>query len=70
MCEIHVITTKYTKCPATCTSVRDVQMTADCSKYAATGLVCEDAKVVHMGQTVSRTMCNDHKDEGYGDYGS
>lgn len=68
MCKIHVTTTRYTKCPPSCTTVKSVLVSYGCPTYAATGNTCRDPKEVNLGQTITRGECQEHKDEGFADY--
>lgn len=36
-------------------------------KFADTNTPCPDPETVYLGQTKSRSMCKNHRDEGYGD---
>ncbi|PTU19818.1 hypothetical protein P175DRAFT_0439802 [Aspergillus ochraceoroseus IBT 24754] len=65
MCEIRVTTTRYARCPATCTSVSRDLITDGCPHYASTQRQCENPREKHLGQTVSRNQCHLHRDEGY-----
>ncbi|KAL5041895.1 hypothetical protein BDW71DRAFT_190905 [Aspergillus fruticulosus] len=68
MCKIHVTTTRYTKCPPSCVKVRRILVTTGCSSYSATGQQCSDAKEENLGQTITRSECPNHRDEGFAEH--
>ncbi|KAB8243956.1 hypothetical protein F9C07_2279998 [Aspergillus flavus] len=68
VCKIHITTTRYTRCPTSCTKVRRILVTMGCPIFAATGQPCRDPKEVYLGQMIARGQCPNHKDEGFAEY--
>ncbi len=64
MGEVHIITTKFAKCPSTCTKVEATEP-IKCEDAESSGVVCDNPKEIHMGSTTNRGQCEDHRDKGY-----
>jgi hypothetical protein len=68
MSELHITTTRYAKCLASCATVKRDLITEGCAKYAETKQRCSSPPERHMGQTISRNQCPNHRDEGFAEY--